>query len=80
MSAANATPMKIFKSLAANEEIYGEIAYDSAMIYRDITLLGMDLITAIKHAVDGQPPHGQPSFSKEWSVPSPVVAISNCIS
>ena len=52
MAAAKATPMKIFKSLAANEEIYGEIAYDSAMIYRDISLLGMDLITAIKHAVD----------------------------
>ena len=52
MAAANATPMKIFKSLAANEKIYGEIAYDSAMIYRDISLLGMDLITAIKHAVD----------------------------
>jgi len=52
MAAANATPMKIFKSLAANERIYGEIAYDSAMIYRDISLLGMDLITAIKHAVD----------------------------
>ena len=52
MAAANATPMKIFKSLAANKDIYGEIAYDSAMIYRDITLLGMDLITAIKHAVD----------------------------
>lgn len=52
MAAANATPMKIFKSLAANEDIYGEIAYDSAMIYRDITLLGMDLITAVKHAVD----------------------------
>ena len=52
MAAANATPMKIFKSLAANEDIYGEIAYDSAMIYRDIAILGMDLITAIKHAVD----------------------------
>ncbi|MEE2811691.1 MAG: type II secretion system F family protein [Candidatus Thermoplasmatota archaeon] len=52
MAAANATPMRIFKSLAANEEIYGEIAYDSAMIYRDISLLGMDLITAIKHAVN----------------------------
>ena len=52
MAAANATPMKIFKSLAANEDIYGEISYDSAMIYRDISLLGMDLITAIKHAVD----------------------------
>lgn len=52
MSAANATPSKIFKSLAVNEEIYGDIAYDSAMIYRDITLLGMDLVTAIKLSVD----------------------------
>ena len=52
MAAANATPSKIFKSLAANEDIYGEIAYDSAMIYRDVTLLGMDLVTAIKLAVD----------------------------
>jgi len=52
MSAANATPVKIFRSLAMNKEIYGDIAYDSAMVYRDISLLGMDLITAIKHAVD----------------------------
>ena len=29
MAAANATPHKIFKSLALNGEIYGEIAYDS---------------------------------------------------
>jgi hypothetical protein len=52
MAAANATPAKIFRSLAVNEEIYGEISYDSAMIYRDITLLGMDLVTAIKLSVD----------------------------
>jgi archaellum biogenesis protein FlaJ (TadC family) len=52
MAASNATPMKIFRSLAQNEEIYGDIAYDAAMIYRDITLLGMDLVTAIKLAVD----------------------------
>lgn len=52
MAAANATPSKIFKSLAMNEEIYNEIAYDSAMIYRDVTLLGMDLVTAIKLSVD----------------------------
>ncbi len=52
MAAANATPSKIFKSLAMNEDIYGEIAYDSAMIYRDVTLLGMDLVTAIKLSVD----------------------------
>lgn len=52
MSAANATPANIFKSLALNQDIYGDIAYDSAMIYRDITLLGMDLVTAIRLSVD----------------------------
>mgnify|MGYP001173063885 FL=1 len=52
MSAANATPSKIFKSLAVNQEIYGNISYDSAMIYRDITLLGMDLVSAIKLSVN----------------------------
>ena len=52
MAAANATPVNIFRSLAMNGDIYGDIAYDSSMIYRDITLLGMDLITAVKHAVN----------------------------
>jgi len=52
MSAANASPQKIFKSLALNEEIYGDIAYDSGLIYRDMTLLGYDLLTAIKLSVD----------------------------
>ena len=48
MSAANATPAKIFRSLAMNKDIYGDVADDAAMIYRDITLLGYDLITAMK--------------------------------
>lgn len=52
MSAANATPGKIFRSLAMNKDIYGDVADDAAMIYRDITLLGYDLITAIKLSVD----------------------------
>ena len=52
MAAANATPHKIFRSLSLNEDIYGEIAYDSAMIYRDVSLLGYDLLTAMKMAVD----------------------------
>jgi len=52
MAAANAIPSNIFKSLALNEEIYGDIAYDSGMVYRDVTLLGYDLITAMKMAVD----------------------------
>ena len=51
MAAANATPHKIFKSLALNGDIYGEIAYDSAMIYRDVSLLGYDLLTAMKMGV-----------------------------
>ncbi len=52
MSAANATPAKIFRSLAMNKDIYGDVADDAAMIYRDITLLGYDLITAMKMSVD----------------------------
>ncbi len=52
MSAANATPAKIFKSLAMNKDIYGDVADDAAMIYRDVTLLGYDLITAMRLSVD----------------------------
>ena len=52
MSAANATPSKIFRSLAMNKEIYGDVADDAAMVYRDVTLLGFDLITAMKMSVD----------------------------
>ena len=52
MSAANATPSKIFRSLAMNKEIYGDVADDAAMVYRDVTLLGYDLITAMKMSVD----------------------------
>jgi len=52
MSAANATPAKIFRSLAMNKDIYGDVADDAAMVYRDVTLLGYDLITAMKLSVD----------------------------
>ena len=52
MSAANATPAKIFRSLAMNKDIYGDVADDAAMVYRDVTLLGYDLITAMKMSVD----------------------------
>ncbi len=52
MSAANATPQKIFRSLAVNGHLYGDIAEDAGLIYRDVTLLGFDLITALKLSVD----------------------------
>ena len=41
-----------FVSLAMNKDIYGDVADDAAMVYRDVTLLGYDLITAMKMSVD----------------------------
>ena len=52
MSAANASPTKIFRSLAMNKEIYADVSDDAAMVYRDLTLLGFDLITAMKMGVE----------------------------
>ncbi|MCS5534009.1 MAG: type II secretion system F family protein [Candidatus Poseidoniaceae archaeon] len=52
MSAANATPAKIFRSLAMNKEIYADVSDDAGFVYRDVTLLGYDLITAMKMGVD----------------------------
>ena len=55
MAAANATPSKIFRSLAMNKEIYLDVSDDAAMVYRDVTLLGFDLISAMKLSVDRAP-------------------------
>ncbi len=55
MAAANATPQKIFMSLSAQKHIYGEIADEAKWIYRDMTLLGTDLLTALKRAVKRSP-------------------------
>lgn len=55
MAAANATPQRIFRSLGLQENIYGEISKEASAIYRDITALGMDLITALKRAIDRSP-------------------------
>jgi len=52
MSAANATPAKIFRSLAMNKEIYADVSDDAGFVYRDVTLLGFDLITAMKMGVE----------------------------
>ena len=55
MAAAHATPQVIFKTLGMQEKIYGEVSKESAWIYRDMTTLGCDLITAIKRAVGRTP-------------------------
>jgi flagellar protein FlaJ len=55
MAAANATPIQTFKSLARNEDIYGEIAVDSAWIFHSMQFMGRDLVTTLKEAVDRSP-------------------------
>nr|AIF01437.1 Bacterial type II secretion system protein F domain (flaJ-A, flaJ) [uncultured marine group II/III euryarchaeote KM3_147_B09] len=55
MAAANATPIQTFKSLARNEDIYGDIAVDSAWIFHSMEFMGRDLVTTLKEAVDRSP-------------------------
>jgi flagellar protein FlaJ len=55
MAAANATPQKIFRSLAIQENIYGSISKDAGWIYRDTAVLGMDMLTALKRSVKRAP-------------------------
>ena len=55
MAAANATPSVTFKSLARNEDIYGEIAHEAAWIYHSMEFIGRDLVTTLKEAVDRTP-------------------------
>jgi flagellar protein FlaJ len=54
MSSAGVTPTEIFKSLS-KQEIYGEIKEEAAWIYRDVALLGSDIVTAIKHNIRRTP-------------------------
>lgn len=54
MSSAGVTPTEIFKSLS-KQEIYGEIKEESLWIYRDVSLLGRDIITAIKSNINRSP-------------------------
>ena len=54
MASAGVTPTEIFKSLS-KQEIYSEVQNESAWIYRDVCLLGYDIITAIKKNIARTP-------------------------
>jgi len=54
MSSAGVTPTEIFKSLS-KQKIYSEVQSESAWIYRDVSLLGFDIITAIKKNIERTP-------------------------
>jgi len=47
MAAAGVTPTEIFKSLS-KQQIYGAVQEEASWIYRDVTFLGKDIITAIR--------------------------------
>lgn len=47
MSSAGVTPTEIFKSLS-KQDIYGAVQKEATWIYRDVSLLGKDIIQSIK--------------------------------
>lgn len=54
MSSAGVTPTEIFKSLS-KQRIYGELREEALWIYRDVALLGKDIITALKTNINRTP-------------------------
>ena len=54
MSSAGVTPTEIFKSLS-KQEVYGEVREEASWIYRDVALLGADIVTAIRNNIERTP-------------------------
>ena len=54
MSVAGVSPAEIFESISAIN-VYGEIQKEAKKIAKEITLMGVDSITAIKHAIEISP-------------------------
>jgi flagellar protein FlaJ len=54
MASADVTLGSIFKSLS-REKVYGEIAKEAGWITREVDVLGKDIITALREAVDRSP-------------------------
>ncbi len=54
MSSAGVTPTEIFKSLS-KQDIYGEIREEASWIYRDVSLLGVDILSSIKDNIERTP-------------------------
>jgi len=54
MSSAGVTPTEIFRSLS-KQDIYGEIKDEASWVYRDVTILGQDILSAIKANINRTP-------------------------
>ncbi|RLF38269.1 MAG: hypothetical protein DRN00_03965 [Thermoplasmata archaeon] len=54
MASAGLSPAEIFKTLS-RVDIYGEIKEESKKIAKEIYIMGVDMITALKHAIEVSP-------------------------
>ena len=54
MASAGVIPAEIFKSLA-KQKIYGDVAKEAAMIYKDLEVHGKDIVSALRRAMDRSP-------------------------
>jgi len=54
MASAGVIPAQIFRSLA-KQDIYGEVAKEAAMIFKDLEVHGKDIVTALRRAIDRTP-------------------------
>lgn len=54
MASAGVPPTEIFRSLS-KQEIYSELSEEAAWIYRDVSVLGMDILSAIKANIKRTP-------------------------
>jgi archaeal flagellar protein FlaJ len=54
MASAGVLPAQIFRSLA-KQDIYGEVAKEAAMIFKDLEVHGKDIVTALRRAIDRTP-------------------------
>ena len=54
MTSAGVIPTEIFKSLS-KQKTYGEIKEEASIIYRDVAMLGNDILTAIRKNIERTP-------------------------
>ncbi|MGB1586529.1 MAG: type II secretion system F family protein [Thermoplasmatota archaeon] len=54
MASAGVIPAEIWKSLS-KQEIYGEVAKEAAMVYKDLEVHGIDIVSALKRAIARTP-------------------------
>lgn len=72
MSSAGVTVDEVFKGLASQTDIYRETAKEAAWLYRDITLFGKDVVTALRDAA-----HRSPSQNWEDVLTGAVTVITS---